>query len=191
MTTSPFLHPGGRISGSMICGNEFPRACWGGRATCGKASPIWIAAMEKHLKYGGRQWHRHPHRHAHRDQHRHILDIVSIRHWTTGYEPLRLQGKRRSTLLIHLWSGSQHHHWEESPISIRTQTHLRVHTYPPPYNCAWALVLKRNTTIFHFVVERMSTSTRGRISNSDSNSTARTVRLHTGINNAPARLCVI
>jgi hypothetical protein len=49
--------------------------------------------------------------------HRHILDYVSIQHPTTGYEPLRLTGERRSTLPLRLSSGSPHRHGEASPIS--------------------------------------------------------------------------
>jgi len=43
---------------------------------------------------------------------------MCIHHWRTGYEPLHLKGKWQSTIPLHLSSGSQHCHREESPISI-------------------------------------------------------------------------
>jgi len=64
----PLLHPGGWVWGSMLYGNEFPRASWDRRVTFTEASPIRIAAMEKRLQFRHRHWH--------------ILDYTSIWHGT-------------------------------------------------------------------------------------------------------------
>jgi len=76
------LHPGGRIRGSTIYGDEFSRASWVRRANFGEASPIQIAAMEKCLQF------RHQHQHWH--WHQHILDYSSIRHRIKADEHMHL-----------------------------------------------------------------------------------------------------
>jgi len=67
----PLLHPGVRVWGLTIYGNQFPKASWDGRATFGEESPIRIAAIEKHLQFRQRQ--------------QHILDYMSIRNGP-GYD---------------------------------------------------------------------------------------------------------
>jgi len=71
----PLLHPRGRVWGSTMYGNDFPRASWDGRATFGEPSAILIPAIEKRVQF----------RHATVQQvmpistrHLHILDYASI-----------------------------------------------------------------------------------------------------------------
>jgi len=75
--------------------------------------------------------------------HWHILDSASIRHCTTGCEPMLLKVKSRSTLPLRLSSRSQHHRGVLSPIS--TPTHTRLLEHPPPYNSLWALAFKKKS----------------------------------------------
>jgi hypothetical protein len=97
MTTTPFLHPRGRVGDSRSMGMGFLGLAETEERPTEK-SPISIPTQTP------------SHTYAH------------IYHRTTGYEHLRLKGKRRSTLPLCLLSGSQHRYGGASPILTLTPT---------------------------------------------------------------------
>jgi len=147
-TTTLFPHLGGCVRGSTICGNEFTRARWDGKATFGEASLIGIAAMEMRLQFW--LWH----------QHQHILHYTTISKWATyKNHPLHLSSRR------------PHHNSEVSPIAtlLWTPIHTPLLEHQPLYNSSYALASKHkmmiNTSTSFF--ERKLTSPGGSVSNFD------------------------